>query len=492
MGVDRPLIGLMLGVVLASLAASPSAAAGGWSDWATGDALRSHAAGFDRGRVARHPRPPFSRPSDGADDVAGNGYSRGLRVEHRCFARRTESKSRRLCVHWVRDGSDAPAKAKRRTPPLVRATIAALKRAWRVEVVQLGFRPPRPDRGPMRGEGPNDGLDMYIADTGGNGLTGYCLNDSRVERPAAKPTAVYCVLDNDFAPRQVGATAFEGTVAHELFHAIQAAYELSTGDSWLDEGTATWMEQLVSDPARSPELRYPFLASSPLAQPETSLDAFGSPSDNQDNEYGAWVFWQFLNEYTGSVDPIRKVWEDVGRAGGSGAGNAEVVADSLTGVLPSPTSCRLYCQGGTFTDLFAEFELWSATFTRSFSHGEAFASQLGLSAPPLDGGFLLESSAPNSGLQSIEADHLSARNILVTGAAAGLRLTTKAPPADPDVAVIVQPYYGRTPLTPLRVALDANGRGSVVAAGATTIRILFVNATPTGEPKAFLFEVGQS
>lgn len=441
------------------------------------------------------PRPPFARPSDGRNDVAGNGYASDARTRHRCFERRAgQKRSRTLCVHWATRGDDAPPGAKRKLPGQVKATIAALKHVWAVEVVQLGYEAPLPDGGRKQREGPNDGIDVYLSDIGASGFAGYCLNDDRVGRTGKQPASAYCVIDDDFSGRQfsppgeVGVDALQTTVAHEFFHAIQFAYEFSAGDLWLDEGTAMWMQQLVYDPARNGEPQYPFLGDSALAQPETPLDAFGSSRDGQDNEYGAWIFWEFLTEYLGTPDVVRDVWRAVGR---SDAPTASVLADVLSGLQPG-AACRLQCSPGSFGDVFAEFATWTMAFPHAFADGGAYAAQLGLRAPPLDGVFSLEAASPDTGTRSIGVAPLSARSIgVVADPGRPVLLSVAAPDGGSGGAVVVQPYDGADPAgPPIRVPLDGSGSGSLVTP-ASALRVLFVSSAVDGDPRSFRFAAVQ-
>lgn len=495
--------------VLAVLAPAVSAAASAGPLRATGAGAAPPALDADLGAA----NAPFARrPSDGADDVAGAGYAPGSKHRHKCFRGRVKgkpSRTRTLCVHWVRRGDDAPSRARQEVPPQVRQTIRALKEVWRAEVVGLSYRPPLPDRGRKHGEGPNDGIDIYLADIGRSGFGGYCLNDDLVGKrhAAPRPVAAYCTVDDDFSegqfppPGEFGLEALRSTVAHEFFHAIQYAYSFSpqayaNADRWLYEGTAEWMGLRIFDPARNPQPRFPFLEDSPLADPEVPLDAFGSSHDGEDNEYGAWTFWQFLSEYAASPEPIRRIWSAVGaRRAHLAPGDpvptaAEIVEGALDDLAPSPQTCLLQCGPGRFTDLFTEFETWVGRFQTSFARGASFAEQLHATSPPVDGIYVLDGSVPESGPRVISVEHLSSNSIIVTAESGSVNIEVAVPAAgNEDASVVVLPYQGDDALQPVRVQLGADGTGALTVSDISALRLLLINASI--DPQSFSYEVTQ-
>ena len=178
-------------------------------------------------------------------------------------------------------------------PDQVDATLGAFETAWRVEVVQMGFRAPRSD-GSSADHGPNDLLDVYLADVGASGLTGYVATDdphADDDTYQYRDYSAYIVVDDDFSVAQLGSSGGLGglraTAAHEFFHAVQYAYD-SSEDAWLTEGTAVWMEDVVADDV---DANRRWLRSSALVHPWVPID-----SSRGLNEYGAWIFWRFLTE----------------------------------------------------------------------------------------------------------------------------------------------------------------------------------------------------
>ena len=118
--------------------------------------------------------------------------------------------------------------------------------------------------------GPNDELDVYLADVGAIGLSGYvATDDPRADDDTYqyRDYSAYVVVDDDFSVAQLGASGGPGglraTAAHEFFHAVQFAYD-SSEDDWLTEGTAVWMEERVADDV---DANRRWLRSSPLVHP---------------------------------------------------------------------------------------------------------------------------------------------------------------------------------------------------------------------------------
>ena len=227
----------------------------------------------------------LARPTQGAADRRGDGYDEP--ATRRC--------TDRLCVHWVRTGQDAPTEAS-----WARGTLEVVDDVLALQVDELGYRAPLADAR----RGGDARLDVYLADVGARGLFGYCAPEDLPGARRAGTAAAYCVLDDDFARDQFGAAprvSLEVTAAHELFHAVQMAYDAEE-DGWLLESTATWMEERFADGADD-NRRY--LRYGPLRRPGVPLDLF-DPSGYA--HYGAWVFWEHLAERLG-VDVVREVWE---------------------------------------------------------------------------------------------------------------------------------------------------------------------------------------
>jgi hypothetical protein len=265
-------------------------------------------AGADR-RQAKH---ILARPPGGVDQVPiGNGWTNPESIfSPTCSA----VPGVELCVHWVDfpGDPDAPDPADDDfdgIPDYVELALATLENVWTQEIGALGYRPPLSDI-TSSDSGMDARFDVYLDDVGSDLVFGYCTTDDP-NRDSAEIFAVsaYCVLDNDYGPSQFGTAHtpqefLEVTAAHEFHHASQFAYDWQE-DVWLLEGTATNIEETV----------YPLIDDnvffldyfSPLTRPAFSLDRGGFV----DSEYGAWIFWRYLQEKVAGGDPaiLREIWE---------------------------------------------------------------------------------------------------------------------------------------------------------------------------------------
>jgi hypothetical protein len=451
-----------------------------------------------------------ARPTDGQEDRLGDGYAlRKTKVLHACFAAHARGRSRDICVHWATRTADAPPKADANDngrPDQVDRTIRTLKAAWRREVVGLRYRPPLRDGGPRRHQGPNRGIDVYLADVGFKSEYGYCTTDHRSPSQRKQRIApAYCVLDNDFsdgqfpAPDVNGADALHVTTAHEFFHAIQFAYDYSQHDQWLREGTAVWMEDQVYGGVHA---NYDYLDESPLSQPEVPLNSFGAPDTGESPEYGAWIFWRFLSEYLGT-DAVRQVWARVGRR------KPPIRAVGAVSTAREPRRCIVYCTPGGLTDVLAEFHLWnlltsqpvyfdrwfaptswSDLFAQTYEEEAAYGDAI--QPVPSDAEFFLEQDTPATGSRRLSLDHLSARSVDIALPQGGpVRVQLDLPrPEQGGAATIVWADTNSVHSEP--VLLDADGRGTFevpepTQSGSEFIVVLLHNASPSHDTRPYRY-----
>ncbi|HEY7195558.1 MAG TPA: MXAN_6640 family putative metalloprotease [Gaiellaceae bacterium] len=306
-----------------------------------------------------------------------------------------------VCVHWTEAGPDAPPGSDGRpstVPPWVATTLAVLGHVWRAEIEGLGYRPPLDDSDAAR-HGGDGRLDIYLSDIGDSAY-GYCTSDDpSLGRPSPPSRlSAYCVLDNDFAQAQFpgvhGLPALEVTAAHEFFHAVQFGYD-AWEDTWLMEGTATWIEDEVYD-AVDDNRR--FLAMSPLTQPEVSLDVNLPPY-----HYGAWIFWRYLSErYGDSI--VRDVWRLAGAEpdGGLYSLQAAVAAEAA--------------RGSDFASTFADFAVANRLVKTSYAEGRAYpASRSGAA-------WRLGRRGATTGKRAIRLDHLTSASVVLDPGRRGGRL----------------------------------------------------------------------
>ncbi len=407
----------------------------------------------------------LARPDDGAADPIGTGYTVPSRFD--CTAN--------VCVHWVDTTSDAPDPTDGdgdTIPDYVELTESLVEQVWATEVVQYGYRAPKPD-GNSLNHGPDDRIDVYLADVGSDGLYGYCTTDD----PNAGPTypdgdvSAYCVLDNDFSPSQFPGTttpsaALEVTAAHEFFHAVQFAYDFFE-DAWLIEGTAVWMEDEVYDDVDD---NYQYLETSALQRPGVPLDLGIHDFTNQlaGFQYGAFIFWRFLSESFETPDVIRRVWE---LADDSAVGSDQyslAAADSM-----------LRERGTSFRAAFAAFGANNAAPSSFYEEGAAYP------VPPV----ARQATLANGRLTSageVRLDHLTTwyaafRPGPGSGPTARLRVMLDLPRRGrgAEATLVLVSRSGARTLIPF--ALDAAGDGartvSFARSKVATVLLVLTNAS---------------
>jgi hypothetical protein len=229
----------------------------------------------------------LARPTDGLADPEGTGYT--TKSQRRCRGH--------FCVHYVTSTSD------RATSAWVDKTLKVLKKVWKREVGDLGYRAPLSDGGlPSSRNGGNGKFDVYLADVGADLLYGYCSADFVLRKDRTRAGG-YCVLDNDFSKDQYGGKpgkTLAVTAAHEFFHAIQFGYDYYE-DRWFMESTATWMEERFADGVND---NRQYLAFGQVGEPATSLDLFERGGFAH---YGNWPFWEHLSERYGH-GIVRRTW----------------------------------------------------------------------------------------------------------------------------------------------------------------------------------------
>jgi hypothetical protein len=402
----------------------------------------------------------LARPTDG-DVPLGHSYTVGEETPF-CAAH--------TCVHYVGSTDDAPPPddvTGGPEPDYVEAVSAVVEEVWTAEVGTLGYRAPKSDA--TSDENGGSGLlDVYLVDVGADGLFGYCASDDPNLDPSYPywDMSGYCVLDNDYAISQFGyldpTLPLKVTAAHELFHAVQFAYDFGE-DGWLMEGTATWMEERVYD-AIDDNRRY--LVSSPLTHPLVPLD-----QSTGFRVYGTWIFWQFLTEYLGGAVPdatiVRAVWK---RADGSPVGQDMFSTQALASAVGARTV------GGTrwhFRWAFADFAVWNARPGKYYDEGAAYPTAAVARTTTL-------TKAAPSRTATAKLDHLANRFVVVRRgsglkATARLRIAVDGPgyATGPEASVVVIRKSGVS--TYKVVDLNSVGNGKVtVVFGPTVARVVVI------------------
>jgi hypothetical protein len=466
-----------------------------------------------RGRDRRQAAVILARPTDGNADPDGNGYRPQATVRHSCFPRESASgQKRRLCVHWAVTTIDAPPDRDdddNGRSDQVDRSIQTLRRVWATEIGEFGYRAPRPDRGPQAGQGPNPGLDIYLVDVGDEGFYGYCTTDPREGGSQRLRAHAYCVLDDDFAPRQfdpgvVGLPALRITSAHELFHAIQFAYEDSQRDKWLKEGTAAWIEDEVFNGVNS---NYDYLPDSPLHQPEIPLDF---RSDDQSYEYGAWIFWRFLSEYFGPRI-IKRVWEVTAPTANRDPSAQEALNAVIVNREPRQLECYLYCDPVSFRQAFSEFVLWNSVYNDAYEVGKLYYREgpgyyealLQRVSPP-DATHRLDSLPAHrtTGRQRLPVAHLSSRRVeFITDTTdpalppdATLRISVYLPERVRGPEASVAAYVPDVPddsfagVAPIHVRPDGDGSIALPATTYPRVSLTLANAGTGRTPEPYWYQ----
>jgi hypothetical protein len=402
----------------------------------------------------------LARPTDG-DVPLGHAYTVGEESPF-CAAH--------TCVHYVASTDDAPPPddvTGGPEPDYVATVSAVVEEVWTAEVGTLGYRAPKSDATSDE-DGGNGLLDVYLVDVGADGLFGYCASDDPNLDPSYPywDMSGYCVLDNDYAFSQFGypdpTLPLKVTAAHELFHAVQFAYDFGE-DGWLMEGTATWMEERVYD-AINDNRRY--LVSSPLTHPLVPLDR-----STGFVVYGTWIFWQFLTEYLGAAVPdatiVRAVWK---RADGSPVGQDMFSTQALASAVGARTV------GGTrwrFRWAFADFAVWNARPGKYYDEGAAYPTAAVARTTTLTGAAPVRTA-------TAKLDHLANRSVVVRRgpglkATARLRIAVDGPNhgTGPEASVIVIRKSGVSTYKVVDLSSAGNGKVTVVF-GTTVARVVVI------------------
>ena len=362
-----------------------------------------------------------------------------------------------VCVHWFTTGQD-------RARPAYVAKVATTAESVLATYAAAGYRAPEPDGT----RGGSSKLDIYLQDLGAQGLYGYCDSDDPPTGHGPFDAPAYCAFDNDYAEfaTHTPLENLQVTAAHELFHAVQFAYDYYE-DSWFMEATATWAEDELYDGVDD-NLQY--LRSSPLAQPAQSMDHFQRSGFRQ---YGDWIFFRYLTEQDpaavgGMPTLVRQIWE---RADGSAGGPDDYSIQAVAHVLAS--------RGGRFAATWAEFAAANRRPAATYEEGRAN----GYPVARLDRQVGLSGSHRSSGWLSRQVDHLAASTVRFTRSpgldATTLKLRLDLPVRSRGSAVVatVYPTSGAPTVTPVRLDASGDATASVpFGSGVRHVEVTLANA----------------
>lgn len=342
-----------------------------------------------------------------------------------------------VCVHWYSSGQD------KSTQSYVNK-VANIAQHVLQTYADAGYRAPEADGS----RGGNGKLDIYLQDLGDQGLYGYCDSDDPPADKGPYDAPAYCSFDNDYSssqfPAQTPLENLEVTAAHELFHAVQFAYDYYE-DRWFMEATAAWAEdELYTDV--NDNLQY--LVESPLSQPTKSMDHFETYGVRQ---YGDWIFFRYLTEHWpdaegGLPTVIRDIWE---RADGSEGAPDDYSIQAIKHVL-----------AGLGTDLrtvWADFASANRRPGTSYDEGKAnHYPRAGLS-----GRVHLDGHHRTSGWKTRHVDHLAASTIRFVRArkmrASRLKLHLNLPGISRGSAVVATIYQRSGRPHTVRIPLKHDG-----------------------------------
>lgn len=188
---------------------------------------------------------------------------------------------------------------------MARTILSSLEYAWQVEIDELGFTRPLSDDGSC---GPDAALDVFVWPDNEDVYVDFWADHPNT--PWADGST-YMVVD-PWRRGHYGGDQLDGTLAHELNHMCQAAYDWSDAE-FIYEATATFIEDIVYDDDNSYlEILYDF-----QGHPDWSLDR------NDDREtwymYGGMLWLVYLQQRFFDGDPsfvadlwrgLRSPWEE--------------------------------------------------------------------------------------------------------------------------------------------------------------------------------------
>lgn len=206
----------------------------------------------------------------------------------------------RFRIHFTRAGINAVPSADADTsgvPDHVEQLGGIYEEVLTFYTDELGFRAPLGDVGSdPQGD---ERFDVYLVDFGLSADGTF-----RSEVCSGATCAGFMVQENDFAGYGYPSKAYANRLlaSHELFHAVQAAYDAEQG-AVLSEGTAVWASEHFDPSLDDLEL----FAGAFLEETDRPIDSDGvGPVDSF--TYGSALFWEYLSEQLGPQF-VRALWE---------------------------------------------------------------------------------------------------------------------------------------------------------------------------------------
>lgn len=325
----------------------------------------------------------------------------------------------RVRVHYVTTTADAvlPTDADASGVPDFVEEVALRGDEVLARFAAAGFRAPLTD-GTLGGD---DRLDLYLRNLAGA--------DGSFEADSCTTTPFHCVgsvtMENDFVGYSYPTVslAIRVLTSHELFHAVQEAYDTDQPIAWT-EGSAVWAEELVYPEQDDFEQ----LVAGFLAKPFRPFDrggaGFGDPYP-----YGA-ALWPYFLEARHGAGIVRATWERC-----EDHGSDPSFLDALT--------AELVTRGTTLPLAWIEFTRWNArTSLRADGTSYPDAARFALA--------LREKAITAPGMATVIIEGFSARYLPIHAISVPSRITVTAMR---PVAIDVMPTAGSLAIT--RVGVDA-------------------------------------
>jgi hypothetical protein len=275
----------------------------------------------------------------------------------------------RFLIHYTREGPNAVPAADDDgggVPDHVEHIGAVYDEVLAFYTGALSYREPLSDA-EIDDNGGDGRFDVYLVD-----FAGAADGAFRQDACAQLACAGFMVQENDFAGYDYPSKDYANRLlaSHELFHAVQAAYDVGQG-SVLGEGTAVWASERFDPDQDDLEL----FADGYLSTTERTLDRAGTgPVDGF--SYGAGIFFEFLSERFGD-EVVRELW-----AAAAGESRWLLALDALLAQQ----------HGSSFAEAFAEFSTWNlmtgarADPARSYARGHDYppVAQVQATGPLVD------------------------------------------------------------------------------------------------------------
>ncbi|HKE18933.1 MAG TPA: HmuY family protein [Kofleriaceae bacterium] len=322
---------------------------------------------------ARAQRPAFA---DGTDPQIHDGEAGHVRV------------------HFVTTSADAvPADDTDDSgvPDYVEEVAELAETAWD-DLAARGFRAPLSDDGLVADDGGDGRFDIYLRDlvsADGNFVAEACTDAAPVH------CAGYFAMENDLAGFDYASTA-EGIsvlTSHELFHAVQSAYQPELAAVSWTEGTAVWNEEKTF-PEQGDYERF---VAGFLAHPQRPFERSGGSGFGDPYSYGAALWPTFLDERYGD-GVVERAWEAC-ESLGPGADFLEAVGQVLAE------------DGGSLEAAWTDFTRWNLFTAERADPARFYQGGADLVSVDIDDG-VTQAGAAASSVEGLSAHYVP---IAVTG-----------------------------------------------------------------------------